>query len=77
MHDLALSIRHLATRLEHLSEVLDPGDFRNLMGAVEVEVETGEEIVLERRHRLPRPERGTVVPFSRRPSTRNAEGSPP
>lgn len=70
MHDVALRIRRLATRLEHLAEVLDPSAFRNVIGAVEVEVETGEEIVIEGRHRLPRTESGAVVAFPGRTGPR-------
>lgn len=59
MHDVSMRIRHIAARLEHLAEVLDPKAFRNLVGAVEVEVEAGEEAVLE--HRLRRQDSTGVI----------------
>lgn len=63
MHDASIRIRHVAERLQHLAEVLDPRTFRDLMGAVEVEVETGEEAVLEHRLRRRGTRGGVVLQF--------------
>ena len=54
-------ISQIVTALVSLSRLLDPTDMEDMLGAIGVEVDTGWEIVLERRMR--RRADGNVVAF--------------
>lgn len=56
-------IGQIVTALVSLGRLLDPTDMEDMLGAIGVEVDTGWEIVLERRMR-PRAD-GNVVAFPR------------
>lgn len=70
-------IAEIVVGLMHLARNLDPADFDDLVGAVGVEVDTGMELILERRMR--RPADGNVVAFpgsGSRQARRSTPGAP-
>jgi len=66
-------IGRIVTALVSLSRLLDPADMEHMLGAIGVEVDTGWEIVLERR--MARRGEGNVVAFPHR-RDQMPEGSP-